>query len=297
MSDPEEHTNPADESEARIDRLVRLLGDSAELDAPRLSDEAIVAFLSGRASADQEVEILRRLETSRILRHELAEVAADLDLLRDIKPGSIESESEKELSLSVLRQIEKLPTGKLFRVRGVATFLAVAALVLITVLVSTPSGPEFTLVAEAIERSELISFKTRGSQPAGCRMFESDSEAALFGIKNALEYQNARFVPSKQESTIVPLAESIPWNLKISYPYTNTTYLFSARILERTYEDRTESYFVLTLPARNLYRLPAKSTDMAVDWSLGPTELICVVLVHLTNEGYCAAQTEVFTTK
>lgn len=297
MSDPEEHSNSADEGDTSIDRIVRALDESAEPDTPRPSSEAIEAFLTGLASPDQEVEILHWIEVSRSFRRELAEVAADLEGLRGSKPGSTESEEEIELPLMVLRQIDKLPTGKLFRVRGVATLLAAAALILVTVFVVTPSGPKFTLVAEAIERSELVSFQSRGTQPAGGRMFESDSEAALFGIKNALEYQNAKFVPLKQESNIVPHSESVPWNLKISYPYTNTTYLFSARILEKTYEDRAEAYFVLTLPARNLYRLPAHSTDMAVDWSLGPTEFFCVVLVHLTNEGYSAVHTRVFPTR
>ena len=71
-----------DRQDDLLRRLVLLLEEGNDDQSSRPSEEALQAFLSGRATGEQEHQVLEALEKSRLYRKEVADIVSDLETLQ-----------------------------------------------------------------------------------------------------------------------------------------------------------------------------------------------------------------------
>ena len=303
MGDSNDRPLTPDESASRLQRLIRMLEEQSEDGAAPPPEEALEAFLAGKATAAQQVQILETLENSRGYRREVAEIAADLEKLLSSRDMPADESESSELPEVIQKKIAELPSGKLHRLGGPASFLAATALIIVTVIMLVPSGPAFRLQAESIERNLLISLNTRSPGIANPKVYGTRQDAALAAFRHALVYVNAEFVPGGLESERArPIGDNL-WAIEIHYPYTGTTMTYNVDLPAAGEGGRVSDpgkhveCFALTLPGRDLFTLAPASSSTSTDWKAGPAEYLCVTLVYPVEGGYSASPARVFSTK
>jgi hypothetical protein len=297
MNGSSSFSGPNNNHDDLIRRLVSLLEDGSDNQTDRPSEEALEAFLSGTATAEQETVVLEALERSRLYRKEVAEIASDLENLQNQARTASQSDDVQELPEAIRKHIDELPTGKIYRLRGFTPLLAAAILIVTAVALLVPTGKEFNLVTQALERNTLISIHSRGSLQESPMIYATAQEAALAAFRAALTYENAAFAPRVLDSEVPPQAAGPTYSASIGYSYTATRYFYQARLPGPTGAVEAAEFYLLALPSRNLYKLPAAQESVAVDWKGGRTEYICLTLVYPVQDGFSFTQAKVYSTK
>jgi len=297
MTDPENNPAAPDQNDDRIRRLVLLLEEGADDGAPRPPDEALEAFLTGSATAQQQVQVLNALEHSRAYRKEVAEIAADLEELLERRRLEPKPDDSEELPEVVRKRIEDLPSGKIYRIRGITSLLAAAALIITTVILVTSSGDKFKLAAQSIERSELISLHSRSATTPTTIVYQSEQEAAVAAFRRALIYDNAAFMPRYPEASTTSGSSDETRSITVRHPSTNRTLTYNADLPPSVAVSSNAVFYALALPSRDLYSLEAGSGSISADWRNGRTDYLCVTLVFPIKDGFGFSPARVFSTK
>ena len=197
----------------------------------------------------------------------------------------------------IRKHIEELPSGKIYRIRGITSFLAAAALIVVAVALLLPGGEQFRLQSESIERSTLIGLNSRSPSDNVTRTYESGEKAALAAFRDALTYDNAEFRPRSPLADEMSPVAGHNYSVTIDYPFMKGTFTYDATAIQSMTVSSVPQYYMLTLPSRSLYTLDADRESISANWNIGRVEYICLTLVYQTDGGFSATPARVFSTQ
>ncbi len=202
MDSPNRHNFDPDGEEKRLDRLAgRVLATESPFVRP--TDEAILAYLRGKASADERDAVQKAVLAAEDFRRELIELAADLERLDDAARARFDALPEPEVpdryAAVVSTPASAAPGRAATRARlRLAWTMAAAALVVIAVLLFGRPTHETTATAPW-ERHELgltpdlfMPVTLRGAEEDE-GPYASEAEAALTSFVARIQWEQGAF--------------------------------------------------------------------------------------------------------
>jgi hypothetical protein len=154
-----------------------------------------------------------------------------------------------------------------------------------------------TLIEPAVDPGLLISNVTRGAAlRAAEKVYETPNEAAIAAFMSMLtyDYDKGRFAVASPVAELTPDSNSRPTYLILVNESGRRIQRIEARIPIVGPEGTAKSpeAWVLTLPARDLYRIEMQIDSTRVEWTSEMGDTACIALVAHVDSGYKAVASE-----
>jgi hypothetical protein len=303
---PREDQSPERDDEL-LDRLIREAGSAGDRDFAR-PDEAIEAFLLGRATPAQRETLGRSLEASPEFRRELLAMMRDLEAVasreRTTSPGG-ERQDVPSLAEFMSAHALQLPHSRRIRMVRALSLAAVVSLIAIGSVLwlkrdREPAGPRMVaaawhLVEQEVDPGLLLSSGVRGGEEvAGQRAFATAQDAALASFRTGLKLEGVRLVPDIGEDTSRQLAEG-PARVVVVADQGNEGFVpREARSFSLPAGDASApTVWWIGLPSRQLFKAPFTADTLIVLWPEGVDSVALLTIGYAVPGGYAAGSPQV----